>query len=211
VRHSNSVDKIVSVYLAGVTRERFVYNGLSYVPKSVLVSPLIFRNFRCVSACGACCGNFSLDYLPNEESANECENRPITFNGGVVVLRSDTQKDVNTRWCRHLDRLTGLCKQHDHRPFSCDFEPIRFLQYQDKVCILQKSFGRSWAMERLDGIKGARCQFGDRPDQSNVGEVVRKFLRLFEWAEHFGLRTCVPEIIEWALNSQSNDVLWLRV
>ena len=211
MRNSNSVDKIISVYLAGVTRERFTYNGLSYVPKSVLVSPLIFRNFECVAGCGACCGNFSLDYLPNEESTNEREIRTINFNEGVVELKSDTQKDVNTRWCRHLDRVTGLCKQQHHRPFSCDFEPIRFLHYQDKVCILQKSFGRSWAMERLDGIKGALCEFGDRPGQSNVSEVVRKFLRLLEWAEHFGLGTCVPEIIGWARQSRGNDVLSLPV
>jgi Fe-S-cluster containining protein len=211
MRNPNSVNKIVSVYLAGVTRERFTYNGRSYVPKSVLVSPLIIRNFRCIPGCGACCGNFSLDYLPSEESTNECEIRAINFKGAVVALKSDTQKDVNTRWCRHLDRVTGLCKQHEHRPLACDFEPIRFLHYEAKVYILQKSFGRSWAMERLGGMKGALCEFGDCPDQSNTREVVRKFERLLAWAQHFRLRTCIPEIINWVEHGLANGVLSLPV
>jgi hypothetical protein len=211
MRNNDSVDKIVSIYLSGVTREEFSYKGCIYSPKLVFVWPMIFRSFKCVSKCGACCGNFSLDYLPKEHPTTRCQTRSIIFRDTVVTLNSDMQKDVDSRWCRHLDRVSGFCSEYDRRPFSCDFEPIRFLHYQDKVCITQKSFGRSWAMERLDGMKGALCEFGDRPDQSNVSEVVRKLVKLLEWGEHFRLRTCVPEIIGWAQQSQGDDVLSLLV
>ncbi len=61
----------------------------------------------------------------------------------------------------------------------------------------QRLFSRGWAMKRIDGDRGALC--GMTPvDDSTVSDVVRKFKRLLEWATHFGIDTCIPEMIEWA-------------
>ncbi len=162
----------------------------------MIVSPLLLRGHTCPASCGACCGSFTLDYLPTEQSAPSATLRVIEVDGRSVPVFSDRQSDVDDRWCRHLERASGRCRIYERRPFACDFELIRLLCYDDKVVLIQKQYGRAWAMMRLDGARGAACDML-APDRRTIAEVIRKLTRLDEWAAHFGVSTCLPQIIEW--------------
>src|SRR5882762_6340084 len=110
MRHSDTIDKIVQVYLAGLCRERFMYQNTEYIPKVVIVSPLLLRGYTCPPHCGACCGNFSLDYLPTEATTEDAQLRTVELQGRHFAILSDLQRDVSDRWCRNLDRHTGRCQ-----------------------------------------------------------------------------------------------------
>jgi Putative zinc- or iron-chelating domain len=196
MRHFDTIEKVVGVYLAGVCDESFEYQGRRYEPKPLIVSPLLLRGHTCPSACGACCGNFSLDYLPGEIASKESSTRRISISARTVDVLSDRQHDVPDRWCRNLERQTGRCSIYGHRPMACDFELIRFLIYKDRVILIQKLYGRAWAMQRLDGVVGARCEMLPK-DPEKVSAVIRKLRRLEDWANHFGIATRIESIIRW--------------
>jgi hypothetical protein len=206
MHHADSVDKIVQVYLAELCRESFVYKGTVFLPKPVVVSLLLLRGYTCPSCCGACCGSFSLDYLPTETAPEMASPREVELHGHRVVLYSDRQRDVRERWCRHLDRGSGRCGIYESRPFACDFELIRFLIFQDRVVVTQKQYGRAWAMTRLDTRTGALCEMLPA-DLGTKTEAIRKFQRLAEWATHFGIRTCLSDILQWLAGGDHSRAL----
>jgi hypothetical protein len=87
------------------------------------------------------------------------------------------QTDHNNHFCRNLD-VGGRCKIYAERPFSCDFEVIRFLVPKEGPIVLtQKLFGRGWAMNTIDGRKGAKCTMTERTADTTK-EVYRKLSRL---------------------------------
>lgn len=207
---ADSVDKIVTVYLASVCSHAFVYKGRLYRPKPLRVSPLIFRGFTCPQGCGGCCPRFTLDYLPSEQRPYRLERREVEIDGRAVEVYTDTQAENREHFCRNLDRVTGRCGIHGRHPFSCDFELIRFINFAERVDLNQKLFGRGWAMRRIDGGRGSLCEMLPS-DESTVREVVRKLRRLREWADHFGVRTRLAEIIQWAEAGPRNDPLELDI
>jgi hypothetical protein len=207
--YSDSVDKIVSVYLASVCSEPFRYKGILYEPKPLTVSPLIFRGFTCPKHCGGCCPRFTLDYLPSEAMPYEMEERKIQINGCIVPIVSDTQKSHRDHYCRNLDKETGRCMIHGRHPFSCDFELIRFITREDRANMTQKLFGRGWAMRRVDGGRGALCEMLPA-NSSTVAEVVRKLKRLKQWAVHLGIQTRLDEIIAWVKDGPWDQPLRLE-
>jgi hypothetical protein len=79
---------------------------------------------------------------------------------------------------------------------ACDFELIRFLIYEDRVVLIQKLYGRAWAMQRLDGARGAKCEMLPK-DPEKVSTVIRKLHRLEDWANHFGIATRIRKIVHW--------------
>ena len=192
----DSVDKVISVYLASVCAERFSYKGIEYFPKTIVVSPKLFRGFTCPNKCGGCCPKFTLDYLPQEKSATNLLLRNIVVSDAEFELYSDLQMDNKDRHCRFLGKKTGRCDIYLERPFSCDFELIRFISYQDKVILTQKLYGRGWAMRRVDGRVGALCTMLPATAYT-VKEVRRKLVRLREWANHFGVKTRLDDVIAW--------------
>jgi Putative zinc- or iron-chelating domain len=206
MRHADTVDKIVEVYLAGLCRESFIYKGKLYLPKPVVVSPLVLRGYTCPARCGACCGSFSLDYLPTETSPEMASPREVKLHGHRVGLYSDRQRDVRERWCRHLDRASGRCGIYNRRPFAGDFELIRFLIFADRVVVTQKQYGRAWAMTRLDTRTGALCEMLPA-DLRTKTEVIRKFQRLAQWAAHFGIRTCLSDVLRWLADGDHSRAL----
>jgi hypothetical protein len=210
MRNADTVDKIVQVYLAGLCREAFVYKDKLFLPKPVIVSPLVLRGYTCPACCGACCGSFSLDYLPTEAPPEKASPREVRLHGHRVVLNSDRQRDVRDRWCRHLDRGTGRCSIYRSRPFACDFELIRFLIFQDRVVVTQKQYGRAWAMTRLDTKTGALCRML-AADPVTKSEVIRKFQRLGQWATHFRIRTCLSDILQWLANGDHSRSLRIPI
>ncbi|MCB4821246.1 YkgJ family cysteine cluster protein [Roseicella aerolata] len=194
--HTDSIDKIVTVYLAGLCRTPFTYRESVFEPRPVVVSPLLLRGFTCPSGCGACCAKYTMDYLPGEARPGQEEARTIVVNGRPIDVFSDLQADVAGNRCRNLDTTTGRCGIYERRAFSCDFELIRVLHFADKVLLTQKLYGRGWAMRRVDGGQGAQCEM-QPPNPHTVADVDRKLRRLQEWADHFGVKTCVPAILEW--------------
>jgi len=201
----DSLDKIVGSYFAAVTAESFVYGGVEYEPRPLLVSPLILRGFTCPSGCGGCCSRFSLDYLPTEKQPAGLSKRWVDFSGHRVRIHSDMQ-DNTSRRCQHLDSENGRCGIYEHRPFSCDFELIRFLFRMHRLIASQQLYGRGWAMQRVDGGTGAACEMLS-PTDASIAETVRKLYRLEAWARHFRLKTRVSEIIEWCKRGPHKDPL----
>lgn len=203
--HVDSVSKIVERYLSAVTLEPFTYNGKTYQPKKLRVGPGIFvRRMTCVEKCGACCLKFSLDYIEKElsaltqESRSRLVSRQVNFNTGVAIW-SDPQIDNDQYQCRHLNMVTGRCGIHLSHPFSCDFELLRFYHFKDEADRLDhRPFGRGWAMKRIDGERGALCEWRDQACDSDwIADVCRKLNRLEDWCVHFGIKSSISRIVEW--------------
>lgn len=189
----DSLDKIVTSYFATVTNETFVWRGKTYAPRELHVSPLLVRGFTCPAGCGGCCPRFSLDYIPTDGNAPqsyELTRRVVEFDGREVEVWSDMQKDHDDPKCRNLNKENGRCGIHGFQPFSCDFELIRSLTFNEsqKSVLTQKLFGRGWAMMRVDGKRGALCEMTPA-DPATVADVDRRLLRLTNWMVHFGLDT----------------------
>lgn len=201
----NSLDKIILTYFTSVTTEAFEYKGVVHNPKTLRVSPLITRGFTCPTMCGGCCPRFSLDYLPCEARPANAIIRTIQFNGHSVDVYSDLQNDHNDHFCRNLDKSNGRCGIYLVRPFSCDFELIRFFVSEDKVRLSQQLFGRGWQFLTVTGNRGALCDMTPA-DAATTNETIRKLNRLEQWATHFGILTKVPEIINWIYTDPSNPL-----
>jgi Fe-S-cluster containining protein len=111
------------------------------------------------------------------------------------------QDDHDGIKCKNLNLQDGRCGIYTHRPFSCDFELIRFLvsvnPEKRKNQMTQKLFGRGWNMLRVDGERGALCEMTP-PDIKSVSEVKRKLNRLKMWTDYFGVvDTKIPKVLEW--------------
>jgi hypothetical protein len=204
----DSIDKIVTVYFASLTKVAFDYKGRVYSPKPIRVSPLIFRDFTCPDQCGGCCPRFSLDYLPNEAIPYSVSERTIMIEDRRVKVLTDSQGTSSDHHCGNLDRVSGRCTIHGLHPFTCDFELLRFIVHQDIIHFNQKLFGRGWAMIRVDGGRGARCSMMPASSQT-VPEIMRKLQRLQNWAEHFGIDTWVPQIMNWISSGPHAEALEL--
>ena len=193
----DSVDKIVTSYFAVVARQVIEYKGKRYTPKPLQVSPSLLRGFTCPEGCAGCCPRFSLDYLPTESLPYQLQKRVIEINHQSITVFSDQQKEHLNHHCKHVNSNTGRCEIHGKQPFSCDFELIRTAVFSNpkRPNILgQRLFGRGWAMLRVDGARGAFCTM-TTPTQETVKDVARKLERLNQWADWFGIKTWVPDII----------------
>lgn len=196
---SDSLDKIITRYIATVARVSFEYGGKVYVPKILKVSHLLLRDYTCPPQCGGCCFRFTLDYLPDEKRPKEgMKQRIIQVNKMDFVIWTDGQEENEGKRCKYL-QSDGRCGTYLVRPFTCDFELIRTLQNEEVVgrpnVLTQKLFGRGWSYERTDGGKGAKCEMLPITTKSTK-EVVRKLLRLMEWSDYFEIDTWLPDIID---------------
>ena len=79
----DSIDKIVTSYFATLTAETFEWQGKTYHPRDVWVSPGIVRGFTCPAGCGGCCPRFSLDYIVPDgvPEGHPLTKRAIEFDG----------------------------------------------------------------------------------------------------------------------------------
>ena len=193
MRILDSVDKIVSVYLGAVTCEKFSFRGKTYSPKPIYVSELIFRRLLCPSGCGACCGRFSLDYIPTENWGQvDVNQRVITISGTDHTIMSLEQKKGRGSHCEFLDPQ-ARCTIYGNRPLSCSFETIRFINNKSRWLLMNKGFGRGWAMRKSDGELGALCDFV-KPDISAREGVKAELKRLESWALYLRIKTRIPKI-----------------
>lgn len=194
--YNDSFDKIVH-YFSCVNNETFTYKDKVYEPKLLHVSPGIIRGYKCPSNCGGCCQKFSLDYLPSEQQPEGVVERKIKFNEKEIIIFTDSQTYNKTDRCTHLNRENGRCGIYTARPFTCDFELIRFMGRREKNHVTTRLFGRGWNMKRIDGGVGAQCEITEADDTSRQ-DTIRKLRRLKEWTDHFGLKdTKIDQIIAW--------------
>jgi len=186
----DSLDKIVTSYFATLTNQEFEWRGKTYGPRVLHVSPGIVRGFTCPMGCGGCCPRFSLDYIAKDgiPQGHGLTLRKVDFDGRKINVWSDMQKGHENPKCRHLNFDDGRCGIHGFQPFSCDFELLRSLTFEEgnKSIMTQKLFGRGWAMMRVDGARGALCEM-TRADAGSVADVDRRLKRLTTWMTHFGL------------------------
>lgn len=193
----DSLDKVIGVYFAAAAKEPFVYKDVEYKPKPLVVSPLLLRGFTCPVKCGGCCPRFSLDYLPAERKPDNTSVRKVKVSGKWFSVYSDLQVDrAKEHFCRNLNMNDGRCNIHAIRPFSCDFELIRFLMHADHTRMQQRLFGRGWAMQRVDGKRGALCTITPADEQS-IQNAKRKVLRLKDWMDYFCIGSWCDDIVKW--------------
>jgi Fe-S-cluster containining protein len=193
--YNDSFDKIVH-YFACVTTQPFTYKNKEYDVKLLHVSPGIIRGYKCPGNCGGCCQKFTLDYIPQENPSVQCKERIVEFNGKQYSLLTDLQKDNKTDRCRYLNKEDGRCNTYETRPFTCDFELIRFMGRKEKNHVTNRLFGRGWNMARVDGLRGAKCEITPADEESRK-DTIRKLYRLKEWSDYFGLETKLPTVIAW--------------
>jgi len=204
---TNSVDKIVQSYFAAISKEDFTYNGVEYKAKPLYVSDLLLRGTTCPENCGGCCLLFSLDYIPVETFPYELQPKEVKFNGKIVTVYTDLQLKAPDKYCMQLNQENGRCGIHGVHPFSCDFELIRIVTREERNWIGTRTFGRGWAMPRIDGERGALCETLP-PDEEGKFNAIRKIKRLKQWTDHFGLtETWIPEIIEWSEQRRPKSML----
>lgn len=205
--HTDTFGKIVG-YLALVTTHSFEYKGKQYHPKPLRVSPDIARGYDCPEGCGGCCPRFSLDYLLSEDRPSGCKSREVTLNGASRIIMSDLQEHDGYH-CKYLNQENGRCLNHDRRPFSCDFELIRFAKFADDARpnqVTTRLFGRGWQLLRIDGERGALCEITPATDESRK-DTIRKLKRLNQWALEFGLRTKIKDIIKWLETNPTKAII----
>lgn len=198
---ADSFDKVVMTYFAGVTALPFEYKGKVYHPKPLKVSASFFHEYTCKLGCAGCCPRFSLDYLPSEVRPDYPHQlRMVKINGREIPLYSKLQKpEAGRRFCDNVNMETGACMIHGKQPFSCDFETLRFIHYHDHTWLGTRPYGRGWNMMRVDGKRGALCEFPKRATEAALEEGFRKLTRLQQWTDHAGLVTYIPEVLRWVV------------
>lgn len=210
----DSLDKIVTSYFATLTAQPFEWNGKIYSPRDLWVSPGIVRGFTCPAGCGGCCPRFSLDYIAKDgiPKGHPLKMRKVEFDGRIVNVWSDMQKDHESLKCRNLNHDDGRCGIHGFQPFSCDFELLRSLTFEGtaRSTFTQKLFGRGWAMMRVDGERGALCEMTPA-DPNTVADVDRRLKRLTTWMKHFGLDPSRVTFIRSRLDEIAASGVGLRV
>lgn len=198
----DSLVKVVDVYLAAVTKEPFTFNGKRYEPKELRISPAVLRDFKCLANCGACCRDFTLDWLPNEKMPYKVEKRTVEVNGKEYEICTDLNtENIKDKFgkvrCKNLNQENGRCMIHMSHPFSCDFELLRFKSFENYNMLGHQLFGRGWNMKRVsDGEKGALCEMQEK-NEAGRKETIRKLNRLKDWTDYFQLESNVPKIISW--------------
>jgi hypothetical protein len=198
----DTLDRIVISYFAALTKQKFEYKGKVYSPKPLTISPLLFRGFTCPSECGGCCARVSLDYLPTDSVPYELQPRIIFFNLKPFMIFSDTQENHDSYHCRNLNQENGRCNIYPLRPLLCDVELMKALNYDDHALLLSKLYGRGWALSRVDGKKGAKCEMLPVTPET-IADIIRKLYRIRDWCVYFDLDSWIDDIIEWAQNYPS--------
>lgn len=182
-----------------ITKEEIRYNGLVLSPVPLIVSPNVFRGYTCPEGCGACCRKYQLEYLPWEAKTEEAEEFELLVNEKKIPLMIDRQATNTKYWCRYLDTTTGRCTVYHQRSFGCAFSLLAFTRYKEPRhnVLTCRKLGRHHLYTRIDGQRGTMCELLP-VNQEAIVQARQTLSRLQVWADHFQLKTWVPEILEWA-------------
>ncbi len=205
VAYTNSVEKIIDTYFAAVTKTEFVWNGTRFTPRPLKLFPSLANEHVCPENCGACCGQFTLDYINGERDSTGLQERIIQLNGHDIKIWTDEQ--LGSERCKYLRMEDGRCYIHGVHPFSCDFECLRFEvgQVRNYNELKQGHYKRGWQLAQVDGTKNVKCKFLPASTEG-AQESIRKLKRLEDWTNHFHLTdTYIPEIITYVENWELLD------
>lgn len=192
----DSLEKIFESYILPIVRVPTKYKNKVYEPlDKIIISHLIFKEIKCVKNCGACCLKYSMDFLPKEKKPDIELSKRVFENKEVYTFKENGK---NERYCDLMDIKSGLCSIHDLKPFSCDFEMVRFKTYKkDKtVYIGNYPYGRAWNMLNINGERGALCIKSDDYTKECKADVIRKFERLKMYIDYFEVNTYIDLIIK---------------
>lgn len=191
---TDSLRKIFECYIIPLIKEPIKYKNNIYKPlDKIIISPTIFRKIICKENCGACCLKYTMDFLPNEEKPQIKLTKRIFENKEIFTFYSS---DKNKIYCDLLDIKTGLCAIHYCKPFSCDFELLRFKQFNKKIVYIGNyQYGRAWNMLKINKERGALCETINETSEDNRKEVLRKFKRLKSYIDYYQINTYIDEII----------------
>lgn len=204
--YSDSFDKVMRSYMAAVNAAPIRYAGTTFPVKPLVISPDIFRGYKCYPHCGGCCPRFSLTYLPDETRPYPMPPRTVTVNGRTVELFEDAQKDHTSHFCRNLTP-EGMCSVHGRQPFSCDFELLRVTHFDDHAVLSTRLYGRGWNMLRIfDNERGALCTLTP-PSHETRRDVARRLNRLQHWADHCGIRTRLAPVLRYVATGPHTECL----
>ena len=205
---NDSLDKIVSSYFWGVSKRDFTYKGKLFEAKPLHVSPQFFDEYGCKLNCAGCCPRFSLDYIPGESLPDmPLSGRPVNINGVDKPVLSKLQALTPGKYhCDNVNPENGACGIHGRQPFSCDFETLRFTHYKDRTYLGTRPYGRGWNMLRVDGSRGAICDFKKVKTEEARREALRKVRRLKQWCDYFGIESHCETIVSWAESTGLRDV-----
>ena len=193
---TDSLRKIFECYIIPLIKKSITYRNKVYKPlDKIIISPTIFRKIICNKNCGACCLKYTMDFLPHERKPKIKLTKRIFENKEIHTFYSS---DKNKIYCDLLDTKTGLCSIHSLKPFSCDFEFVRFKYFKSKNCVYigNYTYGRAWNMRKINGERGALCESTRIHSEENKKEILRKFKRLKEYIDYFEVDTYINEIIK---------------
>lgn len=193
----DSLDKVIGTYFAALTTRPLTWAGVVHQPKTLHISPLIFRRYTCNLGCAGCCPRFSLDYIPGEVRPADTWIRNVDVNGVPFVVYSDRQTTNNSHFCKHVNMSTGACGIHGKQPFSCDFELLRVLHYETHSVMLTRLYGRGWNMLRNDGGRGALCEVHEPQDPDSIPDLMRRLTRLQGWLAYFKVDSKIARVMEY--------------
>lgn len=200
----SSLYKIAERYMSAFCAEPFTLDGETYTPPDeVVITHRAWRRYTCPEGCGACCYPYELVYLPEEfakmerqypEEAKNFHPKEVTL--GVRgrefkrrIIR-DTQEDHTGHRCRYLRKEDARCTIHLENPFHCAVELLRFTRRKTKKGVVvhlgTQKFGRSWALKRVDGERGALCEILE-PDIARVAEVESHINYIVHWMDYFSI------------------------
>lgn len=194
VRYQDSLNKIES-YLKALCVHQ------------VKLSPLFYRDYSCPAGCGGCCPKFSLVYFPGERWERFKKEYPdlvkrfhlrfVKVAGQLPQeIYEDTQSDNMNHHCINLDMQTGRCKIHTSNPFSCEFELMKVSTIKDKTYLINKLFGRGWALTKIDGERGAMCKMKDFSYEKFLRDV-SLLKELYEYSIKLNYDTILPEVLAY--------------
>lgn len=175
----------------------------------VHISTGYFRDFSCFENCFACCNhpNISLDYLKDTERWRKMEKEypeqasffyEVEDPSGQKVMRYQQEQAPDKGKC-HFGDEKGRCTIHTAAPFPCK---MSFGKFRDMTAsygnatLTTEKFGRQHNFKRIDGGKGALCDF--------LPFNYPKFLRdlanlreLREYGQKLGIKSKLKYIIEY--------------
>jgi hypothetical protein len=212
----DSTEKIITTYFRGVTEEAFTYKKKTYDPCTLVVSPLLLRGTTCPANCGACCKNYSMDFLPTDKLPKdypgvELIEKIVDFNDKQYMLYTIKRNNPESKKCEQMNEA-GRCTIHLAHALSCDFELIRFLHPKlgsgKPSHMLTRFYGRGWQMMKIDGTRGALCEIIPTCEET-IKDTIRKLNRLQDWCNYFEVKSRIPQILDWIHSPKNTEKLIL--
>ena len=114
-------------------------------------------------------------------------DRVVTNIDIFVEDHTDRSKTINNEVCGHLD---NGCSIYGREPIHCALPLIKFKRVKNVTHITREVFSRNHNMKCPVG-------FVRQGDSTHISDLIlSKLSRVKDWAEEWGIKSWVPEILE---------------